>query len=630
MDPQLQNHQTAIEGNTALRRHSSIEPVEPARRVSAVAPPPPAISFEDLPEFRKTPTDFLRKAIAGIVRQFSRDGSYRIPDGDTADSLGVRLAVEIEHALFTFHGGNTQPYREQLRSKGFNIKKNTQLLRDILDGTLTADKLARMSSDEMADEETKRRDAAMKEAADKQAVLIHEEGPRIRKTHKGEEFVDDESSRRDAHTSVLTAPPVRRDTAEDGEARSADTPPNDTGSPATVELPEDVGKQPLTVDTSASPKPAPPHRQSSATFDINSVWSSVQSADNDQQRLLQQPPRRRSSMMKPQAPPQLQGPGVDPDIDRLLKDEDNDDPMYSPVDQIPDPALSWRGRLEMEGVGSLAATARYVAGGDLSQKWPYQELLPSVIGITGRINIDKANDYISGMRWSTTNDVSVLSIIPAETEHDRENFQRIYNYFSGKQRWAVVPQPQEAVRDIYIVTVEAGMGPLPGFLEMLEANTIEKPRPHNMLLVTLVVRTRSPVATPGQQADLPQPIAASPAAAPGSSRAMQQTPSAALQPQFSPVTSHGNNVGGHLSGYGGPYAQQQPYQPSYAPPVHGNTLVNEILGPFSNTPTVVQLLNSVPDVTEQQLRNLRDILEHYPATRDDLSMLGMHLSEKAS
>jgi len=412
-----------------------------------------------------------------------------------------------------------------------------------------------------------------------------------------------------------------------------------------VELPENVGpRRPLAVDTGA---PAPlRERQSSSNFDIKQVWSSVQSPDNAEQRLLQRPPRRRSSAINQQA--STTGAQDDPDIDRLLKDEDNDVVMDYPRNSGPDSTTPWDGVINMNGLGQFKGIAQYIAGGEVGVKVPYKELLSSTLEITGRIAIQTASDYVIGMRYSSTNDVCVLSATPADSDHDKEQFNNIWHYFNTKARWGVVDvgnQPQrpsphhESVKDVYIIPIEAGMAPLPDLLNQLDDVRIETPRPENLLLIIVVARTKTPV--PSADATPVQPQAPN-----GAVQPPQPPQRAQPQPQFSPVMNSGSNSNNGSSfppyPYSAPPAQPQPpqapipqsqAQSAYPPPQAGTPVAapahaQRILGPFISAPVVQTMIAAVPDMSEQQLENLRDILEKVPECRTDIQRLSMHLTER--
>jgi hypothetical protein len=554
--------------NEAKRRKSGNEsaPTQPDSKAHAATSL--AGNISDLSTGRQSAANALAKEIKGLVEKSSKNGTYRIPDGETATSVSTRYALQIEHALETVHKETTPGYNAQFRAILFNIKKNLQLLARILSGSLSALELAEMSTDDMASEELQRQRAIIKEEADKQAVLISEQsGPRIRKTHKGEEMIGEDTGATEL-ANYTAAPVRRRDTIDENTAH---TPPEGPSSPHAVELPDDVGKPPLSVDTSATQ----PRRQS--TFDMKEVWKHAHSPDAAHSATH---PPRRSTGGDYDTP--SQNMVQDADVDRLLKDEDMDD-----VPASPSADGSWKGKVDMAGVAAFRGSARWVAGGDVAQKIPYKELLPRILQISGRIQVQRADEYVSGMRYSQTSDVCSLAITPRHTQEDVEGFQAIFEYFHSKQRWGVIPSEtvHEAIRDLYVVTLEAGATPYPSFLNMLEAKEIEEPRPQNMLLLTLVVKTRSPppsnTGTPLQQAHQGNP-------------------------QFSPTI---------------------PQNGATVPPVASEIAI-KTLGPFINTTVVKQILEAVPDMGEMQLRNLRDVLEREPGTRDDIGKLGEHLAER--
>src|SRR5690349_2131662 len=72
-----------------------------------------------------------------------------------------------------------------------------------------------MAAEEMASEDKQREYAAMREAAEKQLILTEDTAPRMRKTHKGDEVVDDENAN---DNTDFRAPQLReRETEEEGE-----------------------------------------------------------------------------------------------------------------------------------------------------------------------------------------------------------------------------------------------------------------------------------------------------------------------------------------------------------------------------------------------------------------------------
>lgn len=553
------------------------------RRESLTSSIPKVESIDQLPKERLPAAKNLGADLKGLIQKAVKDGSYKLRKGETHDTLGVKLAIEIEHAMFSRYN-STPAYGEQFRAIKFNIKKNQALVKRILTGSLRPEELAEMSSDDMASEELQKERERIKEEADKQAVLVQESGPRYRKTHKGEELIGGDEGMKQEEP-VYTAP-VRRLT-QDQDTRSHS--PVEAGSPPppSTELPEGYDRPAgLSMDTSTSVAPS--------NFNIQKVWKSVQSPDAGKAG-LPKPARRQSSQQKQDVV--MRDVSDDPELNRLLKDEDTD-MVVSPT-TVDDPSAVWQGRVHMANVGGFLAVARFAAGGDVGQKIPYHELVPQALEIDGRIAVSRANEYVSGMRYSQSTDVCALALSPVDTEEDRKGFEQIFNYFREKERWGVIAQHKhQAIRDIYLVTVEAGMSPLPSFVTMLEQSQIEDIRPSNLLLLTLVVRTKNPAQAPA------------PLAAPA-----QGTPVNQMQPQFSPVTT-------------GAAQFNLTHNMPPAPPIQVSALAAQILGPYVAAPVVAQILGSVGDMSEVQLQNLRDILEREPSTRDDIAKLGMHLQER--
>lgn len=495
-----------------------------------------------------------------------------------------------------------------------------------------------MGADKMASEERLKEDAAMREANEKQIVLTEETGPRLRKTHKGEEFVGGD----DAPLSDEFRAPPRREREDIPESKSG-VPQSPRGEgQAVVELPEDMGQRaPLAVDTSGTPMDGV-RRQSS--FDINSVFDKVRSPQAEQQAFLQ---RRQSSIRPPQETPR-QGPGDDADIDRLLKDEDQDTHMTGT-----EPGIVWQGTLQMQQMNPIEATARFVAGGDFGQVLPWTKLLPSVLPIKGRIEKQKGDEYIRSLAITGSHDVCVLALTP--TTADSQNIMsHVYEYFHPRDRWGVVPVTtveNDTVRDLYVVPLEPGGGDLPPFLDMLEYCTIETPRKDPMMLLALIAKL--PDTKPGAEVN------------PFESHAAQSTPSGPglfngppngaspspltnpHGPQYSPMApnfppnqtfDNGNPSNPHFQHAQLPpnngYVHTQPgaqmhhaYSPT--PPAPFAPLAIKILGAYLTAPVIARILASSEGgatMTEEQMTNLKHIMDTVPDAQKDFGVFQKHLA----
>ena len=589
--------------------------------------PSKTTDLDSLPEKQRAIAEKLQETMAPLITEASDARGHRIPDGQTAKSLATKFVLQICHATVEHHGepsGPDSPYASQLRAILFNIKKNTFLIDRLLSSSLKADELATMAAEEMASEDKQREYAAMREAAEKQLILTDETAPRMRKTHKGDELVDDENANDNAE---FRAPPLReREPEEDEQGVRPHSPGRDRPS----QTPVDAGN-PLSVDTDSARRP-------STNFDINSVFDKVRSPQNNQHAFV---PRRQSSMQeKPQQSVD------DADVDRLLKDEDNDVEMsgYST-----DPTVCWQGTITMQSMEPFDAVARFVAGGDFGQVVPWEKLLTKQVSIQGRIENAKGDDYIRGIARSESHEVAVLAISPITSE-GRSVFDHLYEYFHSRGRWGVVPidSSNEIMRDLYVIPVEAGGSNLPPFIDMLEYCTIETPRKEPILLLTLIAKLPEPkphlpptehferypaqeVAT-GQIAQ-PAPPMVAPQNGPNPSPVTN--PHA---PQYSPMA--GNFP---PAPYGNPYAappmaghalpQPQVHPPAANAPAHHRIpKALEILGPYIDSPVVIQMLNSFSQneqVAQKQMSSLRDIFDQVPEARENIQVLTQHLAQKS-
>ncbi|KAF4633143.1 hypothetical protein G7Y89_g4980 [Cudoniella acicularis] len=475
----------------------SKEPQQKVRKVSSqhVTPQqksPPSdlpVKIIDLDQARQGTTKLIFKSLQHGVKIAIQKSIYTLSMGDTVDSKAERLSIQVENAIYTTHAEKSE-YVKQARAVGFNLKQNQELCNGLLTRTLAPSSLAVMTSDDMASKELKRETAEMKARADKQAILLTDDNaPRVRRTHKGDEIVEGDNFAIAEDTPMSTS--RRRsmlDPNADMAARSRENSPGNE-----VELPENIDdsrshddirsnvipRQPLVVDT----KPIhPPARKAStqADFDINKVFSSVQSPVNTQHI------RRPSTHTAPPA----NGPGVDPEIDKLLQDDDgNDSPPYSPAEYNSDPDIIWRGTVTMDSVAKFPAVAKHIGGADLSSRIPWTDLLQKELRVAGRIDQEKANEYLCSLRYNPPTDVVIVAVTPAG-EAAAQDYQELFEYFHTKNRYGVLTNKSVGnIRDTYLVPVPPNPGHIPDFIINLEGHRVPETRSEPMILVVLVIRT---------------------------------------------------------------------------------------------------------------------------------------------
>ncbi|KAK2744351.1 hypothetical protein FQN55_006865 [Onygenales sp. PD_40] len=575
-----------------------------------------------------------RKNVAqALVRLFveqatsaKQQGAFTAPSGKTAEGVGEALGLAIENAMYRHLCGGSgepnDPYKQQMRTILFNVKKNTSLRDSLLVGSISPDTLSTMSTQDMASKELRQKDDEIKREAERQHIIVQEQGPRIRRTHKGEELIEDDTQNVGTESIFSAAP--RRDTLHDIEPHSGTSPSGARpASPTIAHRPEfreyhgsmDGGGEhprPHPIDTSSGDH----RRHSSATFNIQNVWSSVQSpgsASHDKQFA--------PGAAAPHRAPPTHKVQADAEIDQLLKDEEVESPPYSPKDFHTDGAI-WRGKVTMNPVADFSATARHVAGADLTEKIPWEQLIPPTLAIDGRIETQLATNYLCGLRFSQTTDVSVIAIPPPVASHDNAQFQKLFSYFQDRKRYGVIGKhPLPAVKDTYIVPIEAGHSRKPEFIELLENNTLEDPPPERTLLIVFVVKTNNHQSPPVGQPTPQEPAytTASPlTATPGAQPQQSQFPTPQAAPAASPsgAPTHGFNQSQH---YSPPPAV--PSQSSLPQTLTGKAAAAQILGPLATSPAVEQLLQQAPNVNVSQINVVADIIARTPLAANDYTLL---------
>ena len=608
-------------------------------------------------------SDDRKKVATAIVRMFveqtkqaEKQHAFSLPPGQKADGFGLRLGLAVEYAVYlNFWGQSGKPsdqYTDKFRAILHNVKANHELRDRLLNGSLSPNDFSKMSRDDMASKELQEKKAEMMKEAEKQHMLIQEEGPRMRRTHKGEELIEDESHMADVTDSAFSAPVIRKrasqiDTSIKQGSPEAPTPQ----SPTAVELPETISAasptidQPLKVDTSTPPQPpsALDRKPSNNNFNIEDVWSGVKGPDPDAQRSRQMS-RPSESVVTPVQ--QTPGAGVqaDAEIDQLLKDEEpEDEEPYSPKD-FAEPAEPgapiWRGKMSMAGIASFDGSGKYVAGADLSSHLPWHTLIPSSLTIEGRIDIERASEYLCGLRWSNTTDVVVVSVIPTDDSENTTQFDKLFRYFTERKRYGVVGKSAvPSVKDTYVVPLEAGVSKKPDFVELLEHCDIEDPTPERTLLLTFVVKGNNSPTT----AQTPRPLDASsivsPIVATHGSNPLAQHPG--FQNSPTPAMPFPPPNGQHLPPYtNSPTQAQHAYMPPHPNQQHqsqsqyptqqppqsnsgptGMEAARLALGDASNAPVINELLAENPNITEPEFRVISEFFNNVPATQSDVSLL---------
>jgi hypothetical protein len=629
-DDEVQDSPKACLTMLQIPKHLLTETQEPQTKVRKVSSQParPAspprtlpVKIIDLESARQGSAKLVLKSLVHAIPIAITAGVFALNKDDTVHTKAERLAVEVEDAVHTTHA-DKNAYIKQSRAISFNLKQNQELTNGLLTRSLSPQALAAMTSDDMASKELKRETAEMKARSDKQAIMVSDDGPRIRRTHKGDEVIEEDNFTVPNDSTMSTS---RRRSMMDPNAemasRSRENSPGDQ-----VELPESIDdhrsrddirghvapKYPLNIDTKAQ---APTRKPStSADFDINKVFSSVQSPVNTQHV------RRQSSNNVPPS----HGPGVDPEIDKLLQD-DNESPPYSPAEYNSDPEIIWRGTVTMDSIAKFPAVAKHIGGADLSRLLPWSDILQKDLRVAGRIDQEKANEYLCSLRYSPPTDVVVVNVTPTG-EAASQGFRELYDYFQSKTRYGVLTNKGVGnIRDTYLVPVPPNPGNLPDFIINLEGHKVPEDRSEPMILVALVIRNEYNVNA--QQSFDGANEAQSPSMIGHPQRQMSISGSA---PQMSPIAPQGSFQGPPPALPSQPQMpldeaqrRQQQEQQRMRDQQEGEVNARRILGEFVDAPTVAFLMPQAYQMRPVEWQVIRRILEEDEKARGDLQ----HLSQ---
>lgn len=558
---------------------------------------------------------FLMRSIQAGLTAAAKQSLFTSPKGFQAVSRAERWAIQIERAVRDTHPDQKQ-YAAQCKTLAANLKNNPELSVGLLNETLSPPLLAVMTTDQLATKEQQQKNAELKAKSDKQSILITEDVPALQRDRKGPEFIDNEVYNQPDETRPVPrrSSTLNHEKSQDGEG-SASAP------------------TPLRVDVQGaqqSPK--------QSDFDINKVFSTVKSQSPTTQV------RRASSNFG-----HTNGPGVDPDVDRLLQD-DNDSPPYSPAEES-DPDVVWRGNLVMNSIAEFQATARFAAGANLSQTvgLPWSTLIPRRMTVAGRIDDQKAIEYLCGLRYAENTDVVVVSLTPSSGFTNPE-FQKLFDYFTSKRKYAVIGDKGVGnVRDTYLVPVPPGDSNIPEFLLNFTENQVPMKRAEPVLLAVFVYRNSGLVAEQLRATNSQSPVTSTPTPTAGTHGQAHRAPSisgpafspAVAQGQFQPPQQPPSVHNGHPTQ--GAHQVVPPNQPPHgyaARPLsdaefqqqreRGEAIARDVLGPFINCPTVQFLLPQAYQMTRREWEICRGVYERDPRARDDLRHLSQLLQQEGN
>lgn len=415
-----------------------------------------------------------------------------------AEKRAATIAEEIEEQMFqqlAEPGKNNQrhcgsQYKNKFRSLLHNLKdkSNQAFQMRVITGELSPKDLVAMSAKDMANPELKSMSESMIQESIKNSVLKVSNMPFIKKTHKGDIIMVDNTKRDDRDeddTLRVSTYRSRQDSASalaDGtESRRSSMSTNTTGA--------------ATTPTSHVPE-TPTSRQ----HHFDNFFPEVMEEDEDENNT-----EEAASAKKRRIEELLEEENYVPESYSDNEEEEHDKKEESAVSNDQQLPSIWQGRVNMPQVAEFNASARQIGGRTLStDEW--SEVLSPTMWIEGRIPEDRVVNYVTQTQYSTSREIVLLEI-EAITEGDQQ-LDTLLHYFDSRKRYGVVGHNKTKIKDFYLVPLFK-VQQLPDFLYVVRIE--ETKRVADMFLGVLVLqKQRDPVPRPSLPAQVPAAVPQAP------------------------------------------------------------------------------------------------------------------------
>lgn len=363
-----------------------------------------ADSVEDVRDSARQGTlnALIKTIIPPLIREQEQSGATEasaVPKDVTKFALALEHAIFAETCLKEGISKVNEAYRAKLRTIAFNLKKNPELRAQVLSGELTCPRLVTLTSEEMASQEIRMLAKTVREASTHNSVLVNEQGPRIRRTHKGEEIVymDNEQKEDTVPQQQLPLPAVGSSSAADKQSDSRAGPESERSSEG-VAAAEGDGHQGSTP-----------------------VFGQYEAPIGDID---------------------------DPELHKGWKDYTLDD--YYVENSEP---VVWSGRVEMAQVAACEVDAVQVGGIRIAESAWRSELIGSKLEVLGRSAIADTTQFLAQSAGSASRKVLVLALRPA-AEHDKPGLDALYSHFTERKRYGPFKGTGPLIRDSYLIPLE--------------------------------------------------------------------------------------------------------------------------------------------------------------------------------
>lgn len=467
-----------------LTRDESQRPTKPAARRASTQDVKPSTSgpAASVPQSDKTRTHVVKQLTTIFSSIFSAAAGGS--DGDSG-SAGIEVrsaafAEEVEVELFEGFAevddkgvrGPRAKYVSKFRSLHFNLKSNAYLRSRVANNELGAGKLIHLSAEDLQTPELRAMAESVRAASLRNSVKEVLAAPTAKRTHKGEEEIDNEASRiiaaeqaeraKEERDKMEVAQQKKKDERDHAaaalqsplDAAFADSPYAAAGSPPRSQSPglsrdspaapvrargslvPDGSPVPATHDEgtptghgspgspqqAGSPVPSAKSRHSASNFDMSSIWTKAKAASPPVN--AEEAPAAASEEPAPQSddPFGLDAARAAESGDDDFEDELFRDPGASPRKARPaasrTPALDelppiWAGDFIVPEEGGFPTFAVQLGGrplGTAQETW--RQLLPKGLTTAGRVPTATAKKYLIDCSLAPTRELVILALLP--------------------------------------------------------------------------------------------------------------------------------------------------------------------------------------------------------------------------
>jgi hypothetical protein len=445
-------------------------------------------TIEDLNDkVRRSVAEALHRILAKSLVPEAKVGQ------DDVEGYSEKIALEIEQALYdelaAKDGTAKKPkdvgskYRDKFRSISFNLRdaKNANLRNRVATGELSGEELVRMSNEDMSNPELQKLAQSVRKESIRESVLkVEEQGPRIRKTHKGEEFIDmDEehgNNGDEQYTPIAHTPPS---TSNDGAATTNEQTTTTTTTTNTT-----------TTTTN--------NNNNDATRMYNMTVLHYDDHDDDEVRELH-----------------LED---DDELDKIVNDKKDEVGEEEKKDDASSLKEFWTGEVSFTGITRFTGLGYHVHCNDPNfngtSSWGQAFDMSQPLIIDGRLDKTRADPYLQTV--SSSKIMAYMLISPGQ-ESETKEYETMFEYFHSRGKYGVIVKHQgyTNVKDAYLVPI----GPqdtLPTYMSEEAQQLLRRyqSRGKNIVLGLFVINPTTNIHPPSAPPPPPPPPASASAPAP--------------------------------------------------------------------------------------------------------------------